>query len=186
VPVSVPGDPGEPDGGESADQPGRLRGERTQAGVFDLPPAAHLLDHELGVHPGFHLGGAEFRGGLQAGDQAAVLCDVVGGGADRCGAFGEHFAGVRGADHRAVSGRTGVAPGSAVCFDDDHTRRHCYTPDSLVRTMIRRHSSQRTTSFGSAARIRARSAPDNSSRHPPHRPAVRRAAPSPLSSRIRS
>ena len=37
----------------------------------------------------------ELGGGAQAGDQAAVLGDVVGGHADGLGALGEHLAGRR-------------------------------------------------------------------------------------------
>lgn len=120
VAVALPGNPREAHRGEAADQFRGLRGERPQPGVLDLPAAAHLLHHELRVHPGLDLRGAEVGGGLQPGDQAPVLGHVVGGHPDRPGPLGEHLAGVRVADHRAVPGRAGVAPGPAVRLDQDH------------------------------------------------------------------
>ena len=51
-------------------------------GVLDLPGALHLLDDELGVHPHGDPRRAELARGLEPGDQAAVLGDVVGRDAD--------------------------------------------------------------------------------------------------------
>jgi hypothetical protein len=58
--------------------------------VLDLPAAGHLLHDEPGVHPHFHRGvRVDLRGGAQAGDQARVLGDVVGGGTQSLGNLGE-------------------------------------------------------------------------------------------------
>ncbi len=184
VPVAVPGDPGEGHRREAPDQHGGLGGERTQSRVLDLPASAHLLDDQLGVHPRLDPGRAKFGSGGQAGDESPVLGDVVGGGADRLGTFGQHLTGGRVADHGAVASRARVAPGAPVGLDDHRVQAH--SPDSFVRTMIRRQSSQRTTSSGAVLAIRARSAPERSSRQPPQRPPRSRAAPSPVDSRILS
>ena len=161
---------------EPAHQRRRLGGQRAQTRVLDLPAAGHLLDDQFGVQPGLHHARPELGGGLQPGDQPLVLGDVVGGDPDRLGTLGQHRAGGGVADHRAVPGGSGVAPGAAVGLDDNPV---AHRPDSLVRTMIRRHSSQRTTSSGAAARIRALSPAARSRRQPPQRPPVSSAAPSP-------
>ncbi len=63
-----------------------FRRQRLHRRVLDLPAARHLLDDELGVHadvdPGVRV---QFAGGAQAGQQAPVLGDVVGGDADVLG-----------------------------------------------------------------------------------------------------
>jgi hypothetical protein len=109
--------------GEAVAQRLRLAGQLAQRGVLDLPGALHLLDDELGVHPHRDPLRAELAGRGQPGDQAAVLGDVVGGDADRLGPLGQHLAGGRVENHRAVTGGSGIAPRPAVRFDD-HPLRH--------------------------------------------------------------
>jgi hypothetical protein len=87
--------------------------------VLDLPAARHLLDDQLGVHADLDAGGGvQVEDGLQPGHQPAVLGHVVGGPAYRGGALGEHPSRVGVAHQRAVAGRPGVAPRSAVGLDD--------------------------------------------------------------------
>ncbi len=88
----------------------------------------------------------ELAGGAQTGDQAAVLGDVVGGDADELGGLGEHLAGRRVDDDRAVAGGPRVAPGPAVGLDDELPAAH--RPDSGVRTRMRRQFSQRSDLVG--------------------------------------
>ena len=154
--------------------------------MLDLPAARHLLDDELGVHPHLDLGGrVEVERRLQAGDQAAVLGDVVGRPADRRRPLGEHPAGVGVPHERAVAGRARVAPRSAVRLDDEAGA--VTGPDSAVRTRIRPQFSQRTTSCGSALRTADSSLPYSSSRQPWHARALSIAAPVlPVWVRIRS
>ena len=61
-----------------------------------------------------------------------------------------------------------------------------HSPESGVRTRIRRHSSQRSTSSSSAARMRFRSTVFRVRWQPSHRPPRRAAAPTPCWTRIRS
>jgi hypothetical protein len=122
--VALARHPHEGDEVEAAHERGRLRGERAQARVFDLPAAGHLLHHELRVHPHLDLGRAELDRGAQTGEQSRVLGDVVGRDTQRVGPLGEHLAGVGFAHHRAVSGRPGVAPRSPVGLDDDPKLAH--------------------------------------------------------------
>jgi hypothetical protein len=74
--------------------------------MLDLPAPGHLLHHELGVHPDVDISaGGQVGGGFQPGDEAPVLRDVVGRGAQALVALGEHLPGTGVADHGAVSGR---------------------------------------------------------------------------------
>src|SRR5690606_14562260 len=61
---------------------------------------------------------AHVEGQAEAGDQAAVLGDVVGGDADGLGGLGEEPAVGRVAEHGAVAGGAGVAARAAVGLDD--------------------------------------------------------------------
>ena len=96
----------------------RLLDQRLQVGVFDLPAAGHLLDHQLRVHPHVDLGGAHLGRLLQAGDQTAVLGDVVGGMTDRLLALGQHVLAIGCPDHRPVSRGPGITARPAVGLDD--------------------------------------------------------------------
>ena len=88
--------------------------------MLDLPTPGHLLDDELGVHPDLQLGvGGMFAMKFETGDEPTVFGHVVGGHPDRLGPFGDDLTGVGIADERAVSGRSGIAPGAAVGFHDD-------------------------------------------------------------------
>ena len=94
------------------------------------------------------------RGRAQARDEAGVFGDVVRGDADELRLGGQDLHRARVADQRTVPGGAGVAARAAVGLDEEPGH---YRPDSAVRTRIRRHSSQRTTSSGAAARIWFRS-----------------------------
>ena len=160
-------------------QPVGLHGQRAHVRVLDLPAAGHLLDDQLGVHAHLELGlGGVLVEQLEAGDEAAVLRDVVGGDPDGLGPLGDHLAGVRVEQHRAVGGRTRVAAGPAVGLDLDGAA-HDQMPDSEVRTRIRLHSSQRSTSSSGAFAMLPRSEAVSSRLHPPQRRARRAAAPTP-------
>ena len=117
--VLGPWDPGVADALECRRHGHRLLDQRFQVGVFDLPAAGHLLNHELGVHSHVDLGGADLGRLLEARDQAAILGDVVGGVTDRLLALGQHGFAVGRPDHRAVARGPGIAPRSAVGLDDD-------------------------------------------------------------------
>ena len=118
----------------------------------------------------------------QAGDQPAVLRDVVRLLAEGLGPLGEHGAGVGVADHGAVAGDPGVAARPAVGLDDEPA---AHSPDSAVRTRMRRHSSQRSTSSSGADRMRWISTGFSSSWQPPQRRWCSAAAPMPpLATRI--
>ena len=141
------------------------------------PPAAgHLLDHELRVHPDRDRGRVELGRGAQPGEQPVVLGHVVGGPPQRRGPLGQHLAGVGVPDHRAVAGRARVAARAAVGLDDQPA---AHSPDSGVRTRMRRQFSQRSTSSGGAAWAARSSAPISSSRQPSHRRCRSIAAPTP-------
>src|SRR4051812_24898917 len=60
-----------------AGQAPRLRPELLERLVLDPVLAAHLLDHQLGVGDDLHLVEAELDRLLEAGDEGAVLRDVV-------------------------------------------------------------------------------------------------------------
>ena len=62
---------------------------------------------------------------------------------------------VSASEHGAVRRRAGVAAGAAVGLDLDGATRGHQMPDSEVRTRIRLHSSQRSTSSGGAFAMRA-------------------------------
>src|SRR5699024_4675244 len=102
---------GDPRVGDPADVTGEVVGfdrEGLHIRVFDLPPAGHLLDHELGVHEYLHLAGPEFTCHAQALDEAAVFRHVVGGaGAHHIGDLPEDLLLVLGVDHGAGSGDAG-------------------------------------------------------------------------------
>ena len=139
----------------------RLQGELAHVGVLDLPAARHLLDDELGVHPHLDLGGrVEVERRLQAGDQAAVLGDVVGRAADRRGPLGQQPPGLGVPHQRAVAGRARVAPRPAVRLDDERGR----APQQAsglggARPGSGRSSRSARTSCGSALRTAASSLP---------------------------
>ena len=177
--VLLPRDPGEADRREPRDQRRGLPSQRLHVGVLDLPAARHLLDDQLGVHPYLDLGGADLERSRQPGDQAAVLRDVVGRPPDAGSPLGEHVTRVRLEDDRAVAGRTGVAPRPAVCLHG-HSHGRAHSPDSAVRTRIRRHSWRRTSSTA-AARYSAFSFCIRSRRHAPQRPRSIGPAPTPPS-----
>ena len=71
---------------------------------------------------------------------SATLFDCL---AERLGALGEQRAGVGVADEGAVAGDPRVAARPAVGLDGEPA---AHSPDSAVRTRMRRHSSQRSTS----------------------------------------
>ena len=97
-----------------------LRGgvQRLHVGVLDLVVAVDLLGDQLGVVDDLDLGGAERPRALEPEQQAAVLGDVVRGGADALGGLVEHVAVGRG-DHGGRRGRSGIAARAAVHVDDD-------------------------------------------------------------------
>ena len=117
--------------------------------MLDLPAPGHLLDHQLGVHPHLDVGaGGQVRSGAQAGDQARVLGHVVGGGAQ---AVAQLRPASRRSPRRAPGRRS--RPGPDCRASRRRPRRRARSQPGLgVRTRIRRHSSQRSTSSGSAAR----------------------------------
>jgi len=88
--------------------------------VLDPPAAGELLDHQLGVQARLD---RRVRVDLlrrgEAGDQAAVLRDVVGVDADVLRALREYLPGLRVTNDRAISRRTRVASGSAIRLDDE-------------------------------------------------------------------
>ena len=87
-------------------------------------------------------------------------------------------------DQGAVPGWARIAAGAAVGLDDEPAHRGArHRPDSAVRTRIRRHSSQRTTSSGAAARIWFRSTVCSERWHPSQRPRRSIAAPTPCCAR---
>ncbi len=151
------------DGTESTRGLVREPGERFQVGVLDLPATRHLLDHEFGIHPYFgRRAGRDERSRLQPGDQPAILGHVVGRVADSLRDLGKHLAGFGIHYDGPVSGVAWIAARTAVRLyeqpSDPMTRRQLlprpsHSPDSGVRTRMRRHSSQRITSSGSAARM---------------------------------
>ena len=144
-----------------------LGGERAHARVLDLPAAGHLLDDQLGVHPHVHHGvRVDVPGGAQPGDQAAVLGDVVGGGAEVLGGLRERLAGVGVADDGPVARGPRVAPGPAVRLHDEPAH---HSPESGVRTRMRRQFSHRTIVSAGAARTSLSSVMFSSSRQPSHR-----------------
>ena len=145
--------------------------------MLDLPATSHLLDDELGVHTYFDLGvGRVLACELEPGDETAVLGDVVGGDTDRLAALGDHGAGVGVADQGSVRRGSRIAPRPAISLDDDASG---HSPDSAVRTRMRLHSGQRSTSSSGSAASSRRSALLISSRQPSHFLARRAAAPSP-------
>ena len=154
--------------GERRPQRGRLARKRAQSRVLDLPAARHLLDDELGVHPDGDRRRRRARprpAARRAGRDTRRRCWCR----RRCAslALGEHRTGVGVAHDRAVAGRPGIAARSAVRLDDDALPRS-QSPDSAVRTRMRRQFSQRTTSSGAAVangwRARCRTARSGSPR----------------------
>src|SRR5690606_14527346 len=106
------------------EDPRRLGRQRLHVGVLDLPAAGHLLDDQLGVHPDADHGlRVEVAGGAQAGQQAPVLGDVVGGDADVLGGLRQGLPRRRVAHHGPVPGGPGVAPRPAVRLDDELPHR---------------------------------------------------------------
>ena len=100
-------------------------GQRAEVRVLDLPAARHLLDDQLRVHPDLDVGArGEFRGGAEPGHQARVLGHVVRRRAQALPGLGQHLAGRRVADQRAVPRRARVAAGAAVGLDDEPAA-HC-------------------------------------------------------------
>ncbi len=177
------------DGTESTRGLVREPGERFQVGVLDLPATRHLLDHEFGIHPYFgRRAGRDERSRLQPGDQPAILGHVVGRVADSLRDLGKHLAGFGIHYDGPVSGVAWIAARTAVRLyeqpSDPMTRRQLlprpsHSPDSGVRTRMRRHSSQRITSSGSAARMWFRSTVLRARWHPSQRPRRSAAAPTP-------
>ena len=116
--------------------------------VLDLPAAGHLLHDQLGVHPDVDISSRRARRGREAGDQAAVLGDVVAGDAEAVAALGEHLAGRR----RRHDGAEPAGPGlprdppsasTTTCDVTDPTPRsgpgsrrtssHCMTSSAAAR-----------------------------------------------------
>ncbi len=145
--VLQPRNPAEANPVEPAGELGGAAGQRSHRRVLDLPAPGHLLHYELGIHPYRDLNRAEIGGGLQSSDQAPVLGDVVRLDADGFLALSQHRAGIGVENHRAVAGRPGIAAGAAVRLDDHPKRASSasHSPDSWVRTRIRRQFSQRST-----------------------------------------
>src|SRR4029078_271218 len=90
----------------------------------------------------------------EPGDQPGVLRDVVGRDADRGAVLREDLTRDRVLEPGAVRRGAGVAGRAAVGLDEDPAT---HRPDSDVRTRIREHSSQRTTSSEGALAITDRS-----------------------------
>src|SRR4051794_38451022 len=145
--------------------------------VLDLPTTGHLLDDQLGVHPHSDLGRrVDLVSGRESRDEPAVLRHIVRGDANGLAPLGEHLAGDGILDDRAVRRPPRVAARAAVGLDEELAR---HSPESAVRTRIRPHSSQRTTSFDAASRRRLISVLLSSSRQPSQRLCRSAAAPSP-------
>ncbi len=90
---------------------GRLGRQGLHVGVLDLPAARHLLDDELGVHPDVDEGvRVQAPGRAQPGEQAAVLCDVVGDDPEVLGGLHQGLPRRRVPHHRAVARGPRVAP----------------------------------------------------------------------------
>ena len=99
------------------EQPG-LRGKRLQAGVLHLEVAQHLLDQQQRIRSHVNVALAVRLRPFQRREQPAILRDVVRRRADR---FAELFDGraVGPLDADAETGRTGIAPRTAVDVGDD-------------------------------------------------------------------
>ncbi|PSK55540.1 hypothetical protein B0E38_03145 [Streptomyces sp. 111WW2] len=117
----------------------------------------------------------QFRGRAQAGQQAPVLGHVVRDDAEVLGGLHQGLPRHRIEDHRAVARGPRVAPRPAVGLDDElprgagrlvSHRTAAYSPESAVRTRMRRQFSQRTTVSGAAERISLSSVMASSWRHP--------------------
>jgi hypothetical protein len=98
---------------ELARKPAGFLRQLTERHVLDAVLAAHLLDHQLRVGHDLDGGKLQLDRLPQAGDQPAVLGDVVGREPDRL-ALGREDGAVLVLEHEAVGGRTGVAACSAV------------------------------------------------------------------------
>src|SRR5699024_6977334 len=101
----------------------------------------------------------------KAGNEAAVFGDIIGCAAEGLAAVGNNVPAVGVSEHRSIGGRTWIAARSAIGLDDDVP---AHRPDSSVRTRIRLHSGQRTTSSAGDPAISLRSASLISSRQPWH------------------
>ena len=132
--------------------------QRPHVRVLDLPAARHLLDDELGVHPDLELGlRACARGRARArrsGRSTPRRCW------SRCRCARPARRSPRRCRRRAAPRRTPPGPGlprdpPSASTSDGAVRRGHQMPDSAVRTRIRLHSSQRSTSSRGAFAIDA-------------------------------
>lgn len=101
----------------------------------------------------------QLAGGAEAGQQAPVLGDVVGGDADELGRLRQGLpvaASLTTAPYPAGPGLPRDPPSASTTNSRiglDPLPVIPYSPDSAVRTRMRRQFSQRTTVSGAAARI---------------------------------
>ena len=92
-----------------------------KAGIADLVPALHLVDHQLGVGDHAQLSRAVLEGPLQHRQQAGVFGVVVGLDAQELAQSGDDVAlGVL--DDRSVAGGAGIAARTAVAVGGDTSR----------------------------------------------------------------
>ena len=132
-----------------------LRRQRPHVGVLDLPAPRHLLDDELGVHPDLDLG---VRGELAAirspairPEYSATLLVATPIVVPSSASTSPVLASLSTAPYAAGPGLPREPPSASMRTTATHR------PDSDVRTRIREHSSQRTTSSEGALAITARS-----------------------------
>ena len=152
-----------------------LAREHLHVGVLDLPAAGHLLDDELRVHA--HVHGClrvALEGGLEAGDQPAVLGDVVARDADVDADLAEHRAGsssMTTAPPAAMPGLPREPPSASTMSRGSQTG------------LLRAHQDAAALGarddgvLGRQPRSACRSVPASTMRHPSHVPRRRSAAP---------
>jgi hypothetical protein len=138
----------------------RARAERDQqrldAGQVSSPKELESLQHEIATL------------GNRQGDLEEVVLEIM----ERLESSQSRSSELAAQQEAA---RARVAAGPPVSLDDEPG----HSPDSAVRTRIRRHSSQRMTSSGSASRSSLISTLLSSRRQPPHRRWRSSAAPTP-------
>src|SRR5581483_1165608 len=141
----------------------RLVVERPQARVLDAVLAAHLLHHQLGIGDQLELPHAELDRLPEAGDEPAVLGDVVGRRADRLPVRREDAAVVR-LEHVTVRRRTGVAARAAVGEEPGPHASSSYTSNAGSSYGCAARSAATTSSCRSASKtVSSRSSATRSS-----------------------
>src|SRR5262249_37477669 len=128
------------DSPDLAREPRRLDRQAAECFVLDPVLAGHLLHEELRVGDDLDLRDAQLERLREAGQQGAVLGDVVRRDPDRL-ALGRQHGSVLGLEDEAVRGRAGIAPGAAVGVE----------PGSQDGSSASGYRSYATSSYGCAA-----------------------------------